>query len=169
MSVVSEVPFPWMKAVVLLAKPLSWIVQWLLRSVGIKVKWLFFIISYTGPHHWCTCWSVWDVVANSILFEWAWAAKAAQPSNSTTGQEGNWLDSTCNGDGKTLSPEGPHRSSSHGGEQRGFGWLRNQPGMSFGKPLMSVPSTADLRAGPAQRNVFMVYVCGTGFTWHSKR
>lgn len=39
----------------------------------------------------------------------------------TTCEEGNWLDSTCNRDGKILSPEGPHRTCSHGGEQRGFG------------------------------------------------
>lgn len=152
-------------------KPLTWNREWLQNSVGIQVKRqpvLYYLLYYLGRSTSAHA-GLWDVVANSILSVWDGAAKAAQPSKSTTCGEGNWLDSTCNRDGKTLSPEGPHRSSRRGGEQRGFGWLRNQPGTSFGKPLMSVTSTTDLKAGPAQRNVFMMHVRGTGFVWHSKR
>lgn len=38
---------------------------------------------------------------------------------SQTCKGGNWLDSTCNGDGKTLSPAGPRQRGS-GAEWRGF-------------------------------------------------
>lgn len=47
-------------------------------------------------------------------------ARVGQASCTTCGG-GNWLDSACNRDGEILSPEGPRRTCSHGGEQRGFG------------------------------------------------
>lgn len=158
-----------MKAAVLLAKPLTWNREWLRISVGIQVKRqpvLYYLLHRAAPLVHMQVRVGRGGKLNPVCMRGS--CKSCTAKNTTCG-EGNWLDSTCNRDGKSLSPEGPHWSSRRGGEQQGFGWLRNQPGTSFGKPLMSVSSTTDLRAGPAQRNVFMVHVRGTGFAWHRKR
>lgn len=115
------VPLAWMKAAVLLAKPLTWNREWLWNSVGIQVEACSLLPAAPGQStgaHAGLCGTWWQT--QSRLHERELQKLHSRPK-STRCKGGNWLDSTCNRDGKTLSPEGPHRSSRRGGEQRGFG------------------------------------------------
>lgn len=58
------------------------------------------------------------------------APKVTHPSKLTKCKEGNCLDSACNRDCKTWSPEGLRQSSSCG-ELRGFGLLEMSPGSAM--------------------------------------
>lgn len=81
-------------------------------------------------------------------------ARVGQPSckSRTTCEEGNWLDSTCNRDGKILSPEGPHRTCSHGGEQREFGGVQLAK-KSVWNELREASHVSSIHDSPTQKRI----------------